>query len=125
MTKTGKTIVALAVTTGVLWLGTSTSLAQGKADAKAGEGVYKKECAKCHGDGGAGDGAMGQKLKDKPSNWAAGGGGGMKDLNDQQLFDAVAKGGPAVGKARAMPSYPKLSEGEVWNVVAYIKTLKK
>ena len=122
---TWKSVVGIvAVAVGVLWLGTSTSVAQGKGDAKAGEGVYKKECAKCHGDGGAGDGAMGQKLKDKPSNWAAGG-GGMKDLNEQQLFDAVAKGGPAVGKARAMPSYPKLSEAEVWNVVAYIKTLKK
>ena len=124
MTKIGKALVGLVAMAGVLWLGTSASQAQGKGDAKAGEGVYKKECTKCHGDSGAGDGAMGQKLKDKPSNWSTGG-GGMKDMNDQQLFDAVTKGGPAVGKARAMPSYPKLSEAEVWNVVAYIKTLKK
>jgi len=97
----------------------------GAAFAQDAKAIYQKECAKCHGDAGAGDGAMGQKLKDKPTDWTKGGGGGLKDMNDQQVYEAIAKGGGAVGKSKAMPSYPKLSEADVWNVVAYVKSLKK
>ena len=94
------------------------------AFAQDGKAVYQKECAKCHGDAGAGDGAMGQKLKDKPSNWTSGG-GGLKDLDDAKITESIKKGGGAVGKSKAMPAYPKLSDAEVQSVVAYVKTLKK
>lgn len=113
----------LAVAAGIA-LAASDVHAQGKGAAKAGEAVYKAQCAKCHGDSGAGDGLQGQKLKTKPSNWTAGG-GGLKGMDDQKIFDSIAKGGKAVGKAAAMPAYPKLSEADVWNLVAYIKSLVK
>ena len=90
-------------------------------DAKA---IYAKECAKCHGDAGAGDGAMGQKLKDKPSNWTAGG-GGLKDMDDAKIADAIKKGGKGIGRSAAMPAYPKLSDDEVKALVAQVKSLKK
>jgi mono/diheme cytochrome c family protein len=90
-------------------------------DAKA---VYAKECAKCHGDSGAGDGAMGQKLKDKPSDWTKGG-GGLKDLDDAKIAESIKKGGGAIGKSKAMPAYPKLSDAEVTALVAHVKSLKK
>jgi mono/diheme cytochrome c family protein len=96
----------------------------GSALAQDGKAIYQKECAKCHGDAGAGDGAMGQKLKDKPSNWTAGG-GGLKDMDDAKLTESIKKGGGAVGKSKAMPAYPKLSDAEVQSVVAYVKALKK
>lgn len=90
-------------------------------DAKA---IYAKECAKCHGDSGAGDGAMGQKLKDKSSNWTTGG-GGLKDMDDAKIADAIKKGGKGIGKSAAMPAYPKLSDDEVKALVAHVKSLKK
>ena len=96
----------------------------GSALAQDGKAIYQKECVKCHGDAGAGDGAMGQKLKDKPTNWTAGG-GGLKDLDDAKITESIKKGGGAVGKSKAMPAYPKLSDAEVQSVVAYVKTLKK
>jgi mono/diheme cytochrome c family protein len=96
----------------------------GTASAQDAKAVYQKECAKCHGDAGAGDGAMGQKLKDKPSNWAAGG-GGLNGLDDAKIFDSIKKGGGAIGKSKAMPAYPKLSDAEVQGLVAYVKSLKK
>src|SRR6185436_16197536 len=99
-------------------------LAQGKGDAAAGKAIFDKECAKCHGAAGAGDGPQGQKLKDKPSNWTAGG-GGLKGMDDQKIFESIHKGGKAVGKSPAMPGYSKLSEADVWNVVAYVKSLQK
>jgi len=99
--------------------------AQGKGDPKAGATLYKNnKCATCHGDTGAGDGPQGQKLKDKPTSWLAGG-GGLKGMDDQKIFDSVSKGGTAVGKSRAMPAAPKLSDAEVWDIVAYVKTLAK
>ncbi len=96
----------------------------GGASAQDAKAIYAKECAKCHGDSGAGDGAMGQKLKDKPSNWTAGG-GGLKDLDDAKIAESIKKGGGAVGKSKAMPAYPKLSDAEVSSLVAHIKSLKK
>ena len=103
----------------VLGFTAGAALAQ---DAKA---VYEKECAKCHGAAGAGDGAMGQKLKDKPSDWTKGGGGGLKDFDDAKIAESIKKGGAAVGKSKAMPAYPKLSDADVQGLVAYVKTLKK
>jgi mono/diheme cytochrome c family protein len=103
----------------------SESRAQGKGDPKAGEAVYKaQKCGTCHGETGAGDGPQGQKLKDKPSNWTADG-GSLKSMDEQKIHDAIAKGGPAVGKSRAMPGYPKLSDADIWNLVAYVKNLMK
>jgi mono/diheme cytochrome c family protein len=109
----------------VLGAALSAVTAQGQGDPKAGKAVYESaKCATCHGATGKGDGPQGQKLKDKPSDWTAGG-GGLKGMNDQQIFDSVAKGGPAVGKSRAMPASPRLSEADIWNVVAYLKTFAK
>jgi mono/diheme cytochrome c family protein len=88
-------------------------------DAKA---IYAKDCAKCHGDSGAGDGAMAAKLKDKPSNWTA---GGLKDYDDAKLAEIIKKGGKAVGKSPAMPASPKLSDDDVKALVALAKSMKK
>jgi mono/diheme cytochrome c family protein len=121
MTKRAFTMTAFALVAG---LSASVALAQGKGDAAAGKATFEKECAKCHGNTGAGDGPQGPKLKPPPSNWSAGS-GGLKGMDDQKIFDSIHKGGKAVGKAAAMPAYPRLSDAEVWNVVAYVKTLQK
>ena len=99
-------------------------LAAGSASAQDAKAIYQKECAKCHGDAGAGDGAMGQKLKDKPSDWTKGG-GGLKDLDDAKITDSIKKGGAAIGRSKAMPAYPKLSDADVQSLVAYVKAMKK
>jgi high-affinity iron transporter len=99
-------------------------LAQGKGDPKAGEVVYRKECAECHGSTGAGDGPKGQKLKEKPANWTAGG-GDVRGMDDQKVFAVIAEGGKAVGKSKGMPAYPKLTDQDIWNLVAYVRTLAK
>ena len=115
-------VVAIGSAFGLVASGT---MAQGKGDAKAGKTVYESaKCGTCHGAMGKGDGPVGQKLKDKPSDWSAGG-GGLKGMDDQKIFDAILKGGGAVGKSKAMPASPKLSEADVWNSVAYVKSLAK
>jgi mono/diheme cytochrome c family protein len=95
----------------------------GVASAQDAKAIYAKECAKCHGDSGAGDGAMGQKLKDKPSDWTKG--GGLQGLDDAKIAESIKKGGAAIGKSKAMPAYPKLSDAEVTALVAHVKSMKK
>lgn len=102
----------------------SDTLAQQKGDPKAGKAIYEVRCAMCHGSEGAGDGPVARELKDKPSNWK-GGGGGLKGMDDQKIFDVTARGGIAFGKSALMPAHPDLPEVEVWNLVAYVKSLKK
>ena len=38
-------------------------------------------------------------------NWTAGG-GGLKGMDDQKIFDVIAKEGIAIGKSKAMPAKP-------------------
>jgi mono/diheme cytochrome c family protein len=122
MTRSG---TKAALVAGVaLTVAMTSVLAQGKGDPKAGEVLYRKECLKCHGTTGVGDGPQGQKLKEKPSNWTADG-GGLKGMDEQAIWRSIAEGGRAVGKSKGMPAYPKLSDADVWNLVAYVKSLVK
>jgi mono/diheme cytochrome c family protein len=98
--------------------------AQPAGDAAKGEAVYKARCVTCHGPAGAGDGPAGKALKDKPSDWTKGE-GGLKGLSNQQIFDSIKKGGPAIGKSPLMIASPALSDADIQNVIAYIKTLAK
>jgi len=58
------------------------------------------------------------------SDWKADG-GGLKGLGDQQIFELIAKGGKVLGKSPVMPAHPDLSEADLWNLVAYAKSLMK
>lgn len=99
------------------------SVGIGDASAQDVKAIYAKECAKCHGDSGAGDGPQGQKLKDKPSDWTKG--AGLQGMDDAKLAESIKKGGGAVGKSKAMPAYPKLTDAEVTALVAHVKSMKK
>jgi high-affinity iron transporter len=119
-------VVTVLGTAGLLALAVRDTGAQGKGDAAAGQVVYKARCANCHGATGAGDGQLAQKMKDKPKDWTKGDGQKeLQGLSDQQVFDVIQKGGPAIGKAKAMLAFPSLKEADVWNLVAYVKSLAK
>jgi high-affinity iron transporter len=108
---------------GFVAAGCIVGFGMGDASAQDAKAIYAKECAKCHGPSGAGDGAMGQKLKDKPSDWTKG--AGLQGMDDAKIAESIKKGGGAVGKSKAMPAYPKLSDADVKALVAYVKSLKK
>jgi high-affinity iron transporter len=114
--------VVVAAAVGVVAVTVGLAAGQAKGDPAAGEKVYKARCVSCHGAAGAGDGPAGKVLNPKARDWTKGEG---LDLSDQQLFDSIKKGGPAVGRGKTMIAFPSLSDADVWNVVAYIKTLKK
>jgi mono/diheme cytochrome c family protein len=93
-------------------------------DAKAGLEVHKKNCLRCHGERGKGDGPAAKLLKTKPSDWSDK--AKMSSLSDQDLFKVISKGGEAVGKSKLMPAFGvKLSDKDISNVIAFVRSLAK
>lgn len=98
------------------------ALAQSKGDAKAGKTKYDASCVGCHGATGKGDGAAAAALNPKPQDHSDG--KVMNALTDKYLFDIIKQGGKAVQKAAIMPAAnKKLTDQDVWDMVAYIRSL--
>jgi mono/diheme cytochrome c family protein len=93
------------------------TVAQSDASAKAGLALYTKNCASCHGKTGMGDGVKARTLKDFP--------GDFSKAEFQSLSDGDIHYKTKTGRGD-MPKYEgKLSDDDIWNVVNYIRTLKK
>jgi mono/diheme cytochrome c family protein len=97
-------------------------LAQPRGDPRNGRELYAEKCVLCHGSSGEGwDWA--KKVAKPPVP--------VPDLalvapkqSDQFLFDIVKDGGEAVGKTRFMPPFGfQLSDQEVWDLVAHMRSL--
>jgi mono/diheme cytochrome c family protein len=92
-------------------------VAQSDASTKAGLAVFTKNCASCHGNAGLGDGVKARTLKDFPGNFSK---ADFQSLADGDIFYRTKTG------RGEMPKYDgKLSDDDIWNVVNYIRTLKK
>lgn len=77
-----------------------------------GEKLYAKECSACHGQGGKG-GRTGVALTDS---------GRMNLIRNDQMFEAI-KRGEGLKKAKDHSFDDKLKFLELWDVVAYVRTL--
>ena len=88
------------------------------ASIAAGQALYQKQCAGCHGDTGKGDGAMGEELTPKPSNltdadWKHG-------ATDGEIFTVIRDGVKSTG----MKSYSrKMTTQQMWDVVNYLRSI--
>jgi cbb3-type cytochrome c oxidase subunit III len=84
----------------------------------AGQKLYAKNCASCHGETGKGDGKMGAELKPPPSDltdadWKHG-------SSDGEIFTVVRDGVRTTG----MKSFKsKMTEHGLWDVVNYVRSL--
>jgi len=92
-----------------------------KADATsiaAGQKLYEKHCAGCHGETGKGDGSMGEDLNPKPSNltdadWKHG-------STDGEIFLVIRDGSKNTG----MKGFgKKVTAHQIWDVVNYIRSI--
>ncbi len=94
------------------------------ADAAAGEQHYKTYCASCHGLRGEGDGELAAALPVQPAKHSDA--AYMTALSDEHLFTVVKKGGAAVGKSALMAGFGgSLSDEQIWDVVAYVRSLAR
>lgn len=115
---------ALVLTIAFIIMIPAISYAQ-KGDAGAGKKVYDKECWKCHGKGGMGDGPDGANVDPKPRDFTSGifkyKTANYKEMFpfDWDLFQTISDG---LGGTAMPPWQGKLSEKEIWDVIAYIKT---
>lgn len=91
------------------------------AAAAAGKTLFAANCASCHGDKGKGDGPIAESLPFKPSNLTE---GDVPSDPDGELF-LVVRNGKKEGEKMAMPPVKKLTDEQIWQVVAYVRTLAK
>ena len=95
-----------------------------KGDATRGTNLYSKSCWACHGKSGMGDGPIAKALTPRPQNFTNA--QQMQEKTDLELYYAILGGGGAVGSSKFMPPLGKvLSEQELWDLVVYIRSLKK
>lgn len=95
------------------------------ADANKGSSLYAQRCAMCHGEKGAGDGALSATLPEgqKPRNLSAG--QNKYATDDAKLKEIIKKGGAAVGLSVLMPAQADLNDEQLGDLVAFVNSLKK
>jgi len=86
---------------------------QGIGDAK---NLIAMNCAACHGSSGRGDGVAAAALQPKPMDWSS---AAVQSDTDGQLFWKITNG------RGSMPAWRQLPETQRWQIVNYIRTLKK
>lgn len=112
-TNTSNRIVAVLAVTSALMIAAAQA-----ADVKEN---WENNCAKCHGADGKGQTKMGRQL-------------GVKDYTDAKVQEGMkedemlrrTKDGLKEGSKEKMPAYKeKLSEQEIKDLIAFVRTLKK
>ncbi len=78
--------------------------------------VVDRTCTACHGESGKGDGPGAAALNPKPADWTS---AKVQQQSDGCLFWKISTG------RGAMPPWASLPETERWQIIDYIRTLKK
>ena len=84
----------------------------------AGQKVFARLCAACHGDAGKGDGKMGEEMIPKPADLTDG--DWKHGSSDGEIYTLIRTGAKGTG----MKAYSrKLTTHEIWDVVNYIRSI--
>jgi mono/diheme cytochrome c family protein len=87
--------------------------------ARTGAAVFKKYCVLCHGDKADGKGAAAHLHDPRPADLR------RSAYPDSYKETIIRDGGKALGRSAGMPPWGKeLSDAQIKNVVAYLRTLK-
>lgn len=82
---------------------------------------WDKQCASCHGKDGAGQTKMGKRLKIKDLTDAS----VQAGFTDEEAVKAIKEGLKEDGKTRMKPFGDKLTDDEITELVAHVRSLKK
>ncbi|MEE8104379.1 MAG: c-type cytochrome [Planctomycetota bacterium] len=101
---------------------TATTSEQRREAIERGSKTYARHCASCHGKDGAGDGPAAMFFSPRPRNF----------LRGNYRFRSTPVGNPPLdadlyrsirrGVGMSMPAWPTLSDGQVWDLVEYLKS---
>ena len=122
-------IFIAAVTVVAAMLSPTTALAAG--DAAAGKPIFDINCMSCHGMTGKGDGPVGAVLPPpRPRDFSKGevkfdGDADGTPGQDADLRAVIVQGAAAFGGSPLMAPWPSLSEADLANLIAYIRSLKE
>jgi mono/diheme cytochrome c family protein len=95
---------------------------EGGVASPAGEGVYVRYCAACHGSSGDGQGFNAPYLPASPTVHADS--ARMAVRPDDTLYDGIAAGGWVLDRSHRMPAFGRLlTPAQIRDAVAYIRTL--
>jgi mono/diheme cytochrome c family protein len=93
-------------------------------DMAAAKTNYTTFCAKCHGEGGKGDGAGAATLQTKPRDFTDC--ARMAKISDDTMFSVIKNGGKPNGLSGDMQAWNQAFEdGEIKDLAAYIRTFCK
>ena len=117
----------VAIVALVAWLAPTTAFAD---DAEAGKAIYTVNCVACHGATGKGDGVVGAVLQPPPRDFSAGifmfdTDGDGQTGTDADIKKVIQSGGAAFGGSPLMAPWPVLTDADIANVIAYIRTFKQ
>ena len=99
-------------------------------DAAAGKTTYTVNCFACHGETGKGDGPVGVALQPPPRDFSKGDfvfdtdGDGAKG-SDADLTNVIRNGAMKYGGSPLMAPWATLSDDEVANLIAFLRSLKQ
>jgi mono/diheme cytochrome c family protein len=84
----------------------------------SGKALWSQHCSSCHGKKGLGDGSKAAQLKTVPQDLSN---AGLQSQSDGSLYYKISEG------RDDMPSFKKKipDTEDIWNLVNYIRTLKK
>jgi mono/diheme cytochrome c family protein len=93
-------------------------VASNEESIKAGKAIWAKHCQSCHGKSGLGDGPKAAQLKTEPGDFSL---PTTQKQSDGAFFYKISEG------RDDMPSFKKKipEQEEIWQVVNYLRTLKK
>lgn len=84
--------------------------------------LYRVHCSSCHGFTGRGDGSAAKMLYPAPR--AHTDPAYMNRRSTQEIHDAIAGGGPALGLSALMPRWDELFGGhQIWDLAAHVRSL--
>jgi len=117
-------VVRAALLLALVLLVPTPAAVAGRGDPARGRELYAEKCVLCHGDQGQGwDWA--KKVARPPvpvPNLAE----VAPERSDRFLFDIIKHGGEEVGRTRFMPGFGfQMSDDEIWDVVAFIRSLPR